>query len=428
MTASELDKVTLVLEDGSDFSLWTSMTLSDSFLDPCQTFSLTVEIDELRWDLTKKIKAFGKCKVLVNDQPQLTGIVDSVEISADGHSGTSLQVTGRDFLSQLVKGNIDPRYTPKKSTTLMRFVEDVFKGQYGYSVKFNDSGHEALAAAIGKNFKRSKSSGSSKRKKPADPIKEAKPHDNEGAFEYVRRVCHRHGHHPWAAPDGSAVIVSSPDYDQSPAYDILSFRGSQESAANMVLRYRTKFDASEVPSVVNVRGKSGKAGEKLDYKGEAVADVVPLSYYCPFFCVDDLSNTKDHCDRVARFILSKAMRKYLNVDVTVRGLSDPKTGRVWNVDTVARTQIEAAGINGPLWVEARTLRKSRQGTFADLHLIPLNSLLFDVPPDEDPPTGVSGVGQRKKRQRDDRPWEERVAETWFSGAEGLAGATPKAGK
>ena len=61
------------METGEQFDLWTEATIEDSFLDPCQTMSLRVGVDETRFGLVNRLRKGGQFQLLVNGAPQPVG-------------------------------------------------------------------------------------------------------------------------------------------------------------------------------------------------------------------------------------------------------------------------------------------------------------------------------------------------------------------
>jgi len=399
----DLDEVTLVVQHDrggpNEFTLWEEVTIADDFLTPCQTCTLKVGADETRFELTKAIAAGDRFQVLVNGHSQISGFVDKVSVRS-GRQGTTVTVTGRDTLSPVVDGNADPRMQVKKSMTLEELATELFANQFKLDVSITDEAAAHRNVAAGKPVKPGPAK---RRRKITDPLKELRPRDNEGGFQYFTRIAHRSGFHAWASADGSKVVIATPDYDQEPAYDIVSKRGQKPGAAggNMVEQAEASTDLTGVPSVVRVRGKSTQPGEKTAYNG-MYDNAKMTSRYVPFYCVDDDVATKAQADQIARYLAGKAMRHLFTYQCTVRGLTDPVNKRVWNVDTVANVVDEFCGVDGAFWVMSRTLRKSRQGTFTDLTLIPLGTMLFDYPPELEPPAW-SGSYKADKKPTDWNP-------------------------
>jgi prophage tail gpP-like protein len=402
MTPPDLDKVTLVTEDGTEFSLWESVTISDTFLDPCQTMSLSVGADEARFGLTTSIRVGSFFQLLVNGHPQMAGLIDSVEVEAS-RGGVAVSVTGRDMLSPCVDSNIDPRLAVRKEMGLIELAQLVLVEQFDLPITI--FGEEADAdtsrsMAVGRRLVGKAKKG---KKSPKDPLKDLRPHANEGGFAYLMRFAHRVGHHVWSIPDGSGVILGKPSYEQEAACELMRKRGIHNSGTN-IEKGRVASNNTAVPSDVYVWGKGTKPGPKSNPIGYAHNDSAP--YFKPFYVTDEESSSKEHCDTVARYVMGKALRNSLTYNCTVRGLSDPMTGAIYNVDTVIDVTDEHCGINGPMWVESRIFRKSRAGTFTDLKLIPTNSLLMDYYANESPPPPPANYqaaqGQIPKKKVSDR--------------------------
>lgn len=398
-TTPDLDRVVLRLESGDAFDLWEEATVEDSFLDPCQTMRLRVGVDESRFYLLNRLRKGSQFVLEVNGAPQIGGFLDSVNIDSS-HSGTAIEVTGRDVLSPVVDSHINRKLAVKKGMSLRDLARLVFHDEFALPVTFGNglaeigdteaAVNKARDRAVGKTVK---AKGKPRRRKVTDPDKEIRPRPNEGAFQYFSRFAHRVGYHAWAMPDGQGVLLGAPTYDQEPIGGLVNLRG--EGALNNIERASLRSDNTSLPSHIYVYGKSSKPGDKSVPIGFAVNEGAP--FFKPFYVTDDESDDKEHADAYARFLLGKAMRQACVYQVTVRGLSDAKTGAIYNVDTVLNVTDDFCGVDGPMWVERRTFRKSRAGTFTDMTLIPAESLLLDyyasdsLPPFEKPAAALARV-------------------------------------
>lgn len=379
-TTPDLDRMVLRLEDGSSFDLWTEATVEDSFLDPCQTMRLRVGVDESRFYLVSRLRKGAQFILEVNGSPQIGGFLDSVSIDSS-HSGTTVEVAGRDVLSPVVDSHIDRKLAVKKGMSLRDMARLVFHDEFALPVVFGnglaDIGDDDAAVAKARDLAVGRpvpARPKGKRKRPTNPEKEIRPRPNEGGYQYFARFAHRVGYHAWARPDGQGVVIGAPTYDQDAIGELVNLRGGA-GTGNNIERASLRSDNTSVPSHIYVYGKSSKPGDKSTPIGLAIHEGAP--YYKPFHVTDDESSDKDHADAYARFLLGKALRQACVYQVTVRGLSDIATGAIYNVDTVLHVTDEACGVEGPMWVERRTFRKSRAGTFTDLTLIPADSLLMD---------------------------------------------------
>jgi len=402
MTAEPYDAVSLDFGTGASFKLFTELTLSDTFLDPCQTMSCTIAADETRFDLISAVRPGAPFVVKIAGNPQCTGIIDSVDISAS-RGGRIVSLTGRDLMSRVVDGNADPRIGIPKEMPIDAFLAKAFAHFNFSDVTFFEDYEAGRNAAAGKAIKTKGNTGK-RRKKLKDPAEGLRPKPNEGGWQWISRIIHRLGYHAWVMPDGSGIVVGTPDYEQEAAYALVSKRseGLQGiGGANNVKIARARLDITGLPSHVYVSGKGSKPGDAKAYIGMAKNDAAPV--FKPFYVVDEDSSTQAHCDAYARLILSRAQRKAQTYEATVRGASDPRTGRIYNVDTVCTVDDENCGVFGDMWVEERTFRYSRTTNETTLKLIPCNSLLMDtyvsdaVPPAEEYDAAAKGVGERQKK-------------------------------
>jgi prophage tail gpP-like protein len=414
-TAPDTDRLTLVLEEGGSFDLWTNATISDDFLTPCQTMSVSIGVDESRFDLMSKFQIGTQFRLEVNGNPIMAGFLDSAEMADDWSGGVSLNITGRDVLSPVVDSNIDPSMQIRKEMSLFELAQKVFVEEFDLPITVFDDANNGADKARNISTGKKISAKPKKGKKTArDPLKDLRPHANEGGFQYFLRFAHRAGFHAWAMPDGSGVVIGTPTYEQPPSYTLRRLRATSpgRGGGNNIEKGSAKLDYTHVPSHVFVRGKGAKPGDKFTPLGYAVFDAAP--YFKPFYVTDDESSTKEHADAVARFTLGKALRTSLAYNVTVRGMSDPATGAVYTVDTVVDVQDERIGINGLMWIEQRTFRKSRAGTFTDLKLIPADSLLMGYYVGDGPPPAPKTYGAIEKKKRPPRSylgWKVHVV-TW----------------
>jgi prophage tail gpP-like protein len=415
-TAPDLDRLTLTLGDGFVFDLWEDVTISDAFLDPCQTMRLRTGADETRFGLMGRLRKGSEFLVEANGHPVLGGFLDSAEIEAS-REGISISVTGRDILSPVVDSNVDPRLAVKKGMSLTDLAKLLFNDHFQLPVTIHDT--DAAVAdgrnkALGKPVQAKPKKG---RKKTTDPLKEIYPKANEGGFQYFARFAHRVGYHARALPDGKGIVLLTPTYNQEPAGELRLKRGA-DGRSNTIEKARVRSDNTRVPSHVYVRGKGAKPGDKSNPIGFAVNKDAP--FFKPFYVTDDDSSTKDHTDAVARFVMGKALREAFTYEVTVRGFSDPLTKRIYTVDSVLQVHDEVCGVEGPMWVESRTLRKSRQGTFTDLKLIPADSLLLDYYVSDSPPPVPESYGQAADQVDKSNAWtgfEKAYAAVWGNPAE-----------
>ena len=379
--AAELDEFKVRnLDSGDEFLFFESATVTDSYLKPCQEFTLECGSEFAGPDLCRKLPNGAAVQILVNEKPQLTGWIDKTSISTSGHGGTKVSISGRDILAPFVAGNIDPRLQTDEKMTIADLVQLVIVKTFNLQYTIFD---DAIPSdvAIG--------SGTGKKKKYESrhardlALKDLKPQDNEGGFSYLSRILGHYGYWIRACPDGTGVIIAGPDYAQKSIYTLTMLHDPKSTGVgkgNNMEDASVTLDEGKVPSHVYVRGLDGGAGPK----GKVVSMITNpvVRNFVPAYIRDKHAGTQEKAEVIARLFLAKQMRSYFSYECTVAGLSDRATGNVYGVDCVATVNDEKQGVEGPLWVEERTFQVSRSGKRTKLKLLPLGTLVLDWQPDE----------------------------------------------
>lgn len=378
----ETDTIKLVnLDTGSEFTNWESAKLESDFLTPCDRFEFTAGAEIAGPDLAKKFPMGTFAAVDVNGKRQFQGIVKHVKLTAS-RNGTSLTVTGYDILHPLVRGNINPRIEIPKETTIADLVQKVVNDQFAlpYAIFDNDN---ASAIAIGSDAVKKGKKYESRHKRDLK-IKDIRPHDGEGAFDYVARILSHYGYWMWAQQDGLGVVIGGPDYEQTPAYTLVRKHDPNAGGAglgNNILDATSDHNEESVPSHVFVRGSDAAAGAKGTVK--AMAENPLVSYFVPAYIADRDASDRQKAETIARRFMAKQMRNWYVYECTVAGFSDPANGAIYNVNSVANVLDEKTGTEGRMWIESRTFEASRSGgKVTRLKLIPLGTLVLDWQPDE----------------------------------------------
>jgi prophage tail gpP-like protein len=381
----DLDELRIVnLDTGQEFTSWESASITSEFLTPCDSFRLEAGADIKAAELARDLFPGAIVQILVNGHPQLTGYVDKVSIS-DGRSGGRVHVEGRDFLSSVVDGNVDPRMQVAKTITVEQLCAKVITEQFAHRVEIVDV-NRSHGTAIGKNLGGKRKSYQSKHPRK-DPLKDITPRDNEGAFSYLSRILTHHGYWLWGACDATHVVVAGPEYNQPAAFKLIKKYdpgGTGAGRANNVLDSTFTIDETSVPTLVQVRGQAGGAGSKSAILGAAKNFLT--TRFKPVYISDRDATSKEKAERVARVFLARQMRNFLTYECTVAGFSDRETGGIYQVDSIADVDDERCGVQGPMWIESRSFEKSRgSGTTTRLKLIPRGTLVLDWQPDEQIP-------------------------------------------
>lgn len=355
----------IFLEDGRALRYWSDFSLDSDFLTPADAWSFSFGSDA-EWDRVKDVVLpDARVTVTLDGATQCTGWIDSV--TASGESSTQITVNGRDILKPLVDSNVHPD-TAIKSVTVTQLVEAVVDQIYNDNTPVIFSDNEANRKLLtGKSV-----SGKSKNASHQKLVEYCRPQANEGAFDFLSRNLRRFGLWLWGTADGN-IVVSSPCYSQPASYVISRLRGDKTVQVKSASYTR---DKTSVPSRVFVRGKAGgKEFAKGQCKGAYVE--TGLRLYKPMYVVHDNAQSDAECEAFARQEMSEKLRNSEVYECTLAGVSDPITGAVYAVDTIAKVQDEVLGVFQDMWVASRTFKRSSAGaTTTTLKLLPKGAIQF----------------------------------------------------
>jgi prophage tail gpP-like protein len=262
----------VLLVDGIEFSVWTEYSFSSHFLVPSDGGRFVLADENVTQDLFSSIIPGRKYQLLINGKPQATGYIEVVDFDGDRTSGNHIVVEVRDTMGPVVDAEIDPRTHFPDKTTLSKLIEDTLE-PFGFDTFFIDNENNSNIRA-GKALRRPKKS---KKKLAEYPIPKSKPHHNERYFDFLSRIVQREGLWIWPTVEGNGVVVSVPDYDQAPRYQIRRRIGA---AGNNVLRGGIRRDAVDQPSYIVARGNI----PPTEFEHHKMAVV----YDSPYFGIDQI--------------------------------------------------------------------------------------------------------------------------------------------
>lgn len=351
------------------------MTVNSDFLTPCDSFNLTAGADQKAIDIARDLAADSKVQILVGSEAILTGYVDEVDLEPE-RGGTSVRISGRDILGPVVDGHVDPRLQVGKETTIEELVSLVLS-QWGLPYGILRQNNSAAALSRGAPRKE----WSKSRHKRRDPIKDVKPRSGEGAFGYLSRILQHYGYWLYASAEGDSVVVAGPDYDHEPAFKLVragmgKLERAQGGCGNNIIKGSAKTSTTSMPSHVYVRGADSSRGEKAKILVCVTFDKVRR--FKPMYIEDQHATDAESAERIARLALAKKACDFFSYNCTVSGFRDSVKGGIYCVDGIAQIYDQACGVRGPMWIKSRTFTQSRSGSFTDLSLIPLGTLLFDL--------------------------------------------------
>ncbi len=225
-------------------------------------------------------------------------------------------------------------------------------------------------------------------------LKDAQAQEGEAAYEFCARHVTRNALCLRMGADG-AVLVTHPDYVQEPAYTVVQdFDGSVRGGDRFLDGVEITDTNEDQYSECTVRGAaidsdtetqttkvSGKVlATDLNPTRPAYSSPIAATAFKPLNRRDKSSRDEARSRSTAKLALGLRAKSAFTVVGEVDGFVS-KTGRVWQVDTVAYVVIPMAGLDEPMWISGRTFIQDRNGgQRTRLTLIPLNSLVLgDLP-------------------------------------------------
>lgn len=408
-----------LMDEHVDLTRWTEYSFAGQYLTPSDGWSCTVADGNLDAKQKAALRVGARVRLYVDNLPLAEGFVDDIEIDADRRGGVHYTIQGRDRLGAVVDAIADPRTVYPDDTTLADFLKQVFS-PFGWV----SEDAFVIDASASRNARTGGVRGTptSKRKTKGGQLKSfvihrLKPHNGEGLFRFAQRVAERFGLFIIPSCDGETLIISKPDFEQAPLYQLRRRNDGTpgHTGGTNVLRGRVKWSSADQPSVIIADGFSGGGefgrGQTKSFcvnpyfgvdKDGFIADDVqqildrypeakPVLFVTqpfprralamaprPMFLHDEESKTQDQLDFFVKRTMSELLRKSLVCHYTVEGHGQIGTDGnfiAWDIDTVVDVQDDVGGVSERMWVLGRTFTKSRSGgTFTHLELVRLYSI------------------------------------------------------
>ena len=397
---------------GTELRHFLSYEFTSDFLSPSDSWSFTVDTDELSDQDRAALVIAARVEVSVGDVVQSIGYIDDLRYHGSRSGGSLLEVSGRDWLARAVDNQLDPtlvRFTDAQ--TLDYLLTTVF-APYGVSVLEDNN-------LANRNLVRGRVYGD-KRSKKGKPLKRyqlhaLKPYDNEGVFAFASRVSQRFGLWLWPSVDGSTLIAGKPDYEQDTSYALRHKRDSSDQHNN-VLDWDVTLSRKDQPAFIVARGFGGGGADAKTSTGGLIInpniiadstatgrspiDLYPtltavtnapdsVQYYGdtkflpifdpnagPCFLRDTESHDKDQLFAFMHRELSLRQRKVLTARYTIPG--HRLNGQPVALDTLIDVDDDFTGIHQPLWVIGRRFHKAAgsSGTTTQIEAILPGAIVF----------------------------------------------------
>lgn len=349
-----------------------------------------------------------------------TQMLGRIEATERGNDGSAVHAEGRDYLSDLVECNVDPRCIIKDGTTLHDAVLYLC-APCGINTINDQSGR--YNARTGKVVSKIDAQLSAKN------LKDVKPEAGKGIFETCEKLLARYGLMLQPALDRNTVIVQAPSYDYDPLGTI--WRTGGDSLHNLVIDATARRDFSSFPTHCLFTGKQGAAVEKGGAKGvnapwdlytwlqtagvEELQTILASAFlqdrnlpddpksvlngvlYRLLYYKDEHAKTQEQIERSQLRAVSDRLRNTLTYTCKVRGHVNPSTGFCWTADALLDVDDDMADVHETLWCYRCVFENSRrEGPTTTLTMIRPNTFVLSG---EDITTAEALQAKRRRRKR-----------------------------
>jgi hypothetical protein len=371
--------------DGSKIDAWLQFSLRDTYTDPLgQLDFTTAPIRERISDYRQRLRKGELVTVLANEVNQGTFLITTSKMLISKDAGVIFQITCKSPLATSQEGSVNPKlsFASESDAALADVILEALE-PYGLNTIASDA-----AANVSALTGRSLTSRGGKVTTERFKTSEAQAQDNERAYQFCARLLSRRGVALRTTVEGT-LLLGAPNYDQETAYTLVQdFDGS--------LRGDRFIDTVEVTdtndeqySECRVRGLSlDRRGRSRGQQPVAIvtsAEMFPNrpaysggvgSEYKRLDILDKDSRDVEQCRSVAKHALGMRARNAFTVTGEVDGFVS-STGRIWQVDTLARTIVQAYDLDEEMWVLERVLTQDVEGgQKTRLTLIPKGALVL----------------------------------------------------
>lgn len=311
----------------------------------------------------------------VGESPQLVGRIDVTE----KEHAFSIACEGRDYIADIVECGVDPKLAFKEGMTLQAAVQ-LACSPCGITIVLGD-------AAVVRNARTGKRPGG--RAAPKDfltlSLQDLRPDSGQGIYDYVNRLAVRHGVTAQPVLARNELLLQAPNYDQDPLYQLR--RSFEPGGANRIKRGVARRDFSSFPTYTVALGLGGTdaATEKTPRNASGLIDSALLTPETQAVAVsgrrkpapggpdadgklyrllslhDRTARTREQVNALAFRAIWDRLKETLTYRCTLRGHTDPDTGAIYAIDTIADIQDDVADVNERMWVYRRRLSYSPQG-------------------------------------------------------------------
>jgi hypothetical protein len=377
VTFSEDPKLEILLEKSGRVLSVNEYTLSQDFTGSTDSFSFTYYSDKP--ELLRGLE-LQPVTIRIDGRTQFIGRIDA---TTRGDNGSAVTCEGRDYLSDLVESNVDPKCILRDGMPLQDAILYLCAP---CGITTIESPAERISAKTGKPVN------VGLHKLTAAEVKDDKPEAGRGIYQVCEELLARFGLTLQPTIRRSAVVIQPPTYDTASIGRIARTFG--EPRKNLVISGRARRDYSSFPTHAVFTGKQGTPVDIGGAKGTIsprwdmfefldkypteiktiVRDAIVQGRMSPgetstatngalyrlLYFQDPKAKTASHIANSMMRAISDRLKSTLTYECTVRGHSDPITGYTWAPDTMVDVADDMSDINEPLWCKSVTFANSRQ--------------------------------------------------------------------
>lgn len=348
------DKVTLQIA-GKRIENWLSYEIESDLYQAADRFTLELASPEI------EIRAGQRCELYVNDQLELTGIIDAPR-RGWSKQGRTLTVEGRDLMGLLVDSYVE-QFTTVQGKTVKQLAELLLK-----TVPFINRKQIIYQQNVVGKLKGKKKTVDNPLTGFLDtPQKLSQTEPGMTVFEVLSIYAASRGLMLFNLPDGS-LVFGRPKAKGKPMFSIvnrLSGVGNNATAGGDDDDISRRYSKVTVISQVQGQDDFGMDAGKVNVRATVIDDSFP--FYKPF--VAKLNNDSQTPKLHARMLMEKQRHDGQQLTYTVPGHS--QNGVNWTVNELVQVVDEMLDKNGVYLVAGRTFRRSKQeGTTTRLRLGP----------------------------------------------------------
>jgi len=306
------------------------------------------------------VKAGMQCKLFVNKELELTGIIDKTS-RKHSKSGTTLSVEGRDLMGLLVDSyaeqfvTIQGKKVSELAEMLIRSIPWIQRSAIQY---------QADVVGKGKGKKKTADSPLTTFKDAPQKLSQIEP--GMTVFEVLAVYAASRGLMPFALPDGTLIfgrprITGEPDFFINVRRDgKLNNVESGEEIDDISRRY------SKITVVSQVQGHDEFGSDPTKVNVKKVVNDPDFPFYKPL--VVTLNNDSQTPELHGRMLLEK--QRHDGYSLSYVAPLHSQNGVNWGINKLCTVTDEVLNVNRTLLITSRRFRKTKEGSWTDIKLGP----------------------------------------------------------